>query len=145
MRSIISTVVILGSLAGAGAWAKGGGEAAIEGLVMYPGCAAPADLRVCARPAAGGEPRCVAPTPSAAGLAYRVVVPAGRYHVYAETAERAGYRAYYSAAVRCGLDAACDDHAPEIVEARAGQATTGVAPADWFAPVRDVPTVLARR
>jgi hypothetical protein len=46
-----------------------------------------------------------------------------------------GYKAYYSAAVACGMMASCRDHAPIAVMVLPGRVARGVDPADWLAPV----------
>src|SRR5512147_1158944 len=56
------------------------------------------------------------------GVGYRLAVPAGTYHVFAQESQM---HAYYSPAVACGLKLECTDHQPIPVTVRAGQTTTG--------------------
>jgi hypothetical protein len=124
---------------GLGAAPKGD-RAAIEGQLRYPSCSeVPEDLVICAEPASGGgAARCVRPSTGAEGAHYRLELPGGVYRVFA-TAEtvRPGYRAYYSAAVVCGLRVGCGDHSPLEVLAVPGRTRGGIDPADWF--VRQMP------
>jgi len=108
---------------------------AIEGELMFPSCSElPADLQVCAEDPATGARTCTQRFVAQDGYRYRLDLPSGRYAVYAETAsKRPGYRAYYSAAVRCGLTVACTDHKPLAVEVERAKTSAEISPADWFA------------
>lgn len=106
------------------------GQAVLEGHLMYPGCSAPSDLRVCAEDRTTGARHCVAPT---GPDSFRLVVPAGQYAVFAESPKaRPGYRAFYNESVRCGLSVDCQDRSPVLVVAEAGARIENVNPADWF-------------
>jgi hypothetical protein len=59
-------------------------------------------------------------------------IPAGRYHVVAYgSGDLAGG---YTAAVPCGLTAACSDHSLLTIQVLPGETTQGVNPGDWYAP-----------
>lgn len=62
----------------------------------------------------------------------------GTYHVIAYTVGGSGFPAGlaggYTKAVPCGLATECADHSLIDVTVTAGSTTTGVKPADWFAP-----------
>jgi len=70
-------------------------------------------------------------------------LPAGTYHIVAYTigggSFPAGLAGGYTKAVPCGLAAECSDHALIDVQLSAGQAVTGVNPADWYAPQGSFP------
>ncbi|MEW4448270.1 hypothetical protein [Qipengyuania sp. JC766] len=104
----------------------------IAGQLSYPSDYLPEDLTVCARNETSGEEYCERRAEGADS--YRIEVPAGSYTVWASTADYgADYRAYYSNAVPCGLSVDCPDHDPIVVEVGAGEARTGIDPADWYA------------
>jgi hypothetical protein len=64
-------------------------------------------------------------------------IPAGRYHVVAYgNGDLAGG---YSAAVPCGLTAACTDHSLLTVQVSPGETTQGITPGDWYAPAGAFP------
>ena len=63
---------------------------------------------------------------------FSLPVPAGRYHVYASTDEKPGYKAFYSDYVTCGLQRSCLSHKTIVVEVAAGETVRGVDPADWY-------------
>lgn len=99
----------------------------IAGEVHYPGCAAPADLEVCAEREDGTR----ACTRVDRKGRYRLSVPAGAYQVYAEAPlTLPGKRAYFSAAVQCGQTVDCADHTPVEVAVKA-KAKVVADPADW--------------
>jgi len=105
---------------------------AIAGALTYPGSYLPEDMEVCAENQASGEISCKG---GFEGDAYVMDLPAGRYHVWAQSADfGADYRAYYSRAVECGLSVECADHTPVTVEVEAGEASADIDPADWYAP-----------
>ena len=58
-------------------------------------------------------------------------LPPGIYHVVAYFQDLAGG---YSAAVPCGLTVSCTDHSLLNVSVTVGRTTTGIDPADWYAP-----------
>jgi hypothetical protein len=118
------------------------GRGVIEGQLLFPACDVPADLEVCAE-SADGHLRCTSKLEFLAKtIAYRIEVPAGEYKVFARTESTLpGVRAYYTEAVRCGLDASCNDHTPLAISVRAGARVTSVHPADWAEP--EAPPVLS--
>lgn len=72
-------------------------------------------------------------------VTYRLRVPAGTYYVFATVVnwddpveDARGYKAYYSAFVKCGLSVGCPSHEPIRVAVRAGQTLTGIDPGDWY-------------
>jgi hypothetical protein len=108
------------------------GTGKIAGSLSYPSDYLPADLQVCAEETTSGEVICKGGFPD---KSYVLELPVGTYHVWARTDDyEAGYRAYYNEAVRCGLDAACNDRRAIDVAVKAGETVTGVDPADWYAP-----------
>ena len=111
------------------------GIGAIEGALLYPACTGlPADLKVCAENAKTGEVTCTQRFVDDGGYRYRLELPKGEYALWAESkTARPGYRAYYSAAIPCGLSVDCKDHHPIPLLVEAGALTTGISPADWFA------------
>lgn len=102
----------------------------ITGPLTFPSDYLPDDLAVCARNVETGDQFCDA---DKSGATYSLAVTAGRYTVWAQTGDMPGHRAFYSNAVTCGLDIACTDHAPVIVEVAAGQTVDAVSPGDWYA------------
>jgi len=62
-------------------------------------------------------------------------LPAGNYYVvaYPQSNPKGDYSAGYSQAVPCGLTAQCTDHSLIVVTVKAGQATQGADPKDWYA------------
>ena len=68
---------------------------------------------------------------------YQMTVPVGRYQVvaYAE----GGLAGGYTAAVPCGLTAACTDHSLLTVEVGSNERVTGINVADWYAPAGAFP------
>ena len=63
---------------------------------------------------------------------YQMTVPVGRYHVvaYAE----GGLAGGYTAAVPCGLTAACNDHSLLTVNVGSNERVNGIDVTDWYAP-----------
>ena len=107
----------------------------IEGALLFPACDVPTDLEVCVEQT-NGKLRCTSDLVyQEKTIAYRIEVPAGTYKVFARTESTLpGVRAYYTEAVRCGLDAECSDHTPVAVGVKAGSHVTNVHPADWEEP-----------
>lgn len=122
------------AIAGNGA-APASGKGVIEGALLFPACDLPQDLQVCVEDAGGGV-RCTAKLRVLEKtVGYRIEVPAGEYRVFARTESMLpGIRAYYTHAVRCGLDVDCVDHTPVDVKVRSGARVTSVNPADWAEP-----------
>lgn len=107
----------------------------VEGALLYPACTGlPQDLQVCAE-AEGSEARfCTKTFVDKNGYRYQLELPAGRYNIYAQAeSARPGYRAYYSAAIPCGLKVSCTDHQPLTVQVESGRVNSSISPADWFA------------
>lgn len=124
---------------GTGSTTTQAGNGTVEGSLVYPSQAIPADLRVCAINLAGGGETCSGEhVPSGAfknGQGYRLSLPAGSYRVYAVVPSfDPNYRAYYSAFVTCGYSVNCTDHSPLTVTVAAGQTVTGIEPGDFYAP-----------
>ena len=111
------------------------GSGVIEGALLFPACEVPKDLEVCVEDAKGkltctSKLRVLEQT-----LAYAIEVPAGEYKVFARTESTLpGVRAYYTEAVRCGMDVSCEDHTPIFVTVKAGAHVEKVHPADWEEP-----------
>ena len=101
----------------------------IRGQLSYPSDYLPEDLQVCARAVRSGEVYC---NSRRDGQSYSLEVPAGAYHVWAQTGDWPQIRAFFSEFVRCGLTAACVDHTPIEVVVGAGGETSGVDPGDWY-------------
>jgi len=112
----------------------------IRGHVHFPACMPPTDLQVCAE-RSDGFSHCTSKLMlTEIGLAYTLEVPPGRYLVYSKSeSTRPGHRAYFTAAVRCGLHLGCVDHDPISIEVRANKTVSGVDPDDWFAPIDELP------
>lgn len=64
-------------------------------------------------------------------------LPPGTYHIIAYTVGGGGFpvglAGGYTKAVPCGLAAECSDHSLIDIQLAAGQAVTGINPADWYA------------
>lgn len=129
---MLPVVTLALAIAGNGA-APQAGHGVIEGALLYPACDVPADLEVCAE---GKTTVCTKALSFVDGdIGYRLELPAGEYRIFARAETMMpGVRAYYSAAVQCGLDIDCTDHAPIVVGVRSGSRTTGIHPADWSEP-----------
>lgn len=73
-------------------------------------------------------------------VGYKLAVPPGNYHVFAQLPDprRHGadyskdYRAYYSEFVKCGMSVNCKSHAPITVQVKAGETVSGIDPQDWY-------------
>jgi hypothetical protein len=109
----------------------------ITGALSFPSEGLPKDMKVCAENQATKTETCttekmVVNTPQP-HTAYSLSVPTGKYLVYAIVPSfNLKYRAYYSAFVTCGLKYECKDHAPLVVDVKAGQTVSGVDPQDWY-------------
>jgi len=108
----------------------------IEGSLSYPSEFIPEDMKVCAVNIVSKKETCttkhIKNSKYTNGTGYQIEVPAGTYNVYSSTAQMANYKAYYSEAVTCGLEAACTSHAPLSVKVTADKTTSKVDPADWY-------------
>jgi hypothetical protein len=73
-------------------------------------------------------------------VGYRLEVPPGDYHVFAQLPDPAkygagysrDYRAYYSEFVKCGMSVDCTSHAPITVKVKGGETVGGIDPMDWY-------------
>lgn len=110
--------------------APGTSPGTVTGAITYPSDYIPADLRVCAADVTSRRTRC---GNERTDDSYRLVLPPGRYTVWAETKEAPGVHAFYSQAVPCGLYADCKDHSPIEIEVKPGATLAGVDPGDWYA------------
>ena len=108
----------------------------IEGSLSYPGEEIPPDMRVCAENLLTKQQYCtekhIKDKRYRYGLGYQIEVPAGRYHVFATTANLKGHKAYYSEFVRCGLRVDCASHDPIVVTVAGGQSVVAIDPHDWY-------------
>jgi hypothetical protein len=75
-------------------------------------------------------------------FSYNTQLPAGDYIAFAW---REDYLlgGVYSAAIACGLTAACTDHAPQVFSVQAGALTSGIDLCDWYGDPSLVPPVPA--
>jgi hypothetical protein len=106
--------------------------AKLSGRLLYPSDALPASLTVCAQVVGDRQTFCTTKHLRAkGGWRYALALPAGTYHVYAVDPECAGWRAYYTQAVTCGLTVRCTSHARIPVVLRDGEVRGDVDPADW--------------
>jgi hypothetical protein len=116
----------------------------IEGSLSYPSEFIPDDMTVCAENLASKEIFCTNKHLRAKKYQYKVgyklTVPPGDYHVYAQLPDPArygatyprDYRACYSEFVKCGMSAECKDHTPSVVKVKSGETVSGVDPQDWY-------------
>jgi hypothetical protein len=73
-------------------------------------------------------------------VGYKLTVPPGEYHVFAQLPDPAkygadypkDYRAYYSEFVKCGMSVDCKSHAPVVVKVKSGETVSGIDPQDWY-------------
>jgi hypothetical protein len=115
------------------------GSGVIEGALLFPACDVPKDLEVCVEDAKGKLTCTSKLRVLEATLAYTIEVPAGEYKVFARTESTLpGVRAYYTEAVRCGMDVSCEDHTPIFVSVKAGSHLEKIHPADWEEPQSSV-------
>jgi hypothetical protein len=112
---------------------------AIQGILSYPSEGLPQGLLVCAASLEFGDTYCTDrriqifdPARGFSVSGYELLLPPGRYHVYAEV-PNFPLRAYYSLFNICGSHVACPSHDPIIVTVRSGQLLRGVDPGDWYA------------
>ena len=102
----------------------------ITGDYSYPSDYIPDDINACASNVETNEMHCDS---RRNGDEFSLVVPPGKYRIWAETSDWPGYRAYFSEAVRCGLSVGCDDHSPVVINLEPGETINGVNPHDWYA------------
>lgn len=109
-------------------------DAVLAGELSFPSDYLPKDMKVCIENVSTKRSSCNAQIKEQdGGWAYEFHVPPGRYEVWAETGEWPGYRAYYSAAVKCGLTVECTSHKPIIIQLSGGERLTSINPQDWYA------------
>lgn len=110
----------------------------IQGTLSYPSEGIPDDMVVCAEQVDVTNKVCTTKWKqmpgNGSGLGYELPVPAGTYVVYAYLESNAGYKAYYSDFVTCGLSVNCSSHEPIEVEVGANETVEKVNPHDWYAP-----------
>lgn len=109
------------------------GYGRIEGRLSYPSDYIPRDMVVCAEDILSKRNHCDSKRRRDGDAeSYTLMVPPGKYHVYARTSDLPNVRAYYSEFVTCGLDAKCPSHEPLVVEVKPGATVTSVHPQDWY-------------
>lgn len=109
----------------------------IKGTASYPSEALPEDEEVCAQNMDNPsmQPYCVI-VGRQRTASYELKVPAGPYHVYAQTSQLPGYKAYYNEFSKCGNSVDCppEGHTQYIrVFVKPGEVVEGVDPSDWYA------------
>ena len=116
----------------------------IEGSLSYPSEFIPDDMTICAENLA--TKKIYATNKHLKGkqyqykVGYKLTVPPGDYHVFAQLPDPAkygatypkDYRAYYSEFVKCGLSVDCKDHTPIVVRVKSGETIRGIDPQDWY-------------
>lgn len=90
----------------------------------------PAGLQVCAQATLGGTPVCTVPKISGE---YTLEVPGGQYLVYSYLLSAPTVLAYYTTALDCEDDLACDaaEHTRIVVNVTNGATVDEVYPVDW--------------
>lgn len=112
------------------------GWGVVSGPLVYPAGELPPTLTVCAQTIGDRDTHCTTRHIRAkGGVRYSLPLPPGNYHVYAMTPDCVNWRAYYTAAVPCGLSIHCKSHARIPIAVRPGSSRSDVSPADWY----DVP------
>lgn len=115
-------------------------EGSIEGSLSYPSDYIP-PLQICAQNTRTKETICTLEMIRGAkyvhGYGYSLDVPAGAYHVYAQTVDDNGnpeseQRSYYSQFVLCGMEHECPSHTPIVVKVEGGEALNAIDPMDWY-------------
>jgi len=116
----------------------------IEGSLSYPSDFIPPDMTICAENLATKQiystNKHVKAKKYQYQVGYKLTVPPGDYHVYAQLPDPAKwgsafsreYRAYYSEFVKCGQTADCKSHAPMVVQVKSGETVSGIDPQDWY-------------
>lgn len=109
------------------------GHGRIEGELSFPGDHIPDDMIVCAENVLTKRNHCDSKRKRGRDSdSYTLIVPPGKYRVYAKTTAMPNVLAYYSDFVTCGLDAKCRSHKPIVVEVTAGATVKSVHPQDWY-------------
>jgi hypothetical protein len=116
----------------------------IEGSLSYPSEFIPDDMIIGAENLATRKIYCtdkhIDSRKYTYKVGYKLTVPPGDYHVYAQLPDPAkygadmpkDYRAYYSDFVKCGMSVDCKSHAPIVVKVKSGQTVIGIDPQDWY-------------
>ena len=116
----------------------------IEGSLSYPSEFIPDDMTICAENLSTRKIYCTNKHINARKYrykeGYKLTVPPGAYHVYAQLPDPArhgadyskDYRAYYSEFVKCGMSVKCKSHAPIVVKVKSGETVRGIDPQDWY-------------
>jgi hypothetical protein len=116
----------------------------IEGSLSYPSEFIPDDMTICAENLATKKIYCTSKHLKGKKyqyqVGYKLTLPPGDYHVYAQLPDPArygaeypkDYRAYYSQFVKCGMSVECQDHTPIVVKVKSGQTVSGIDPQDWY-------------
>jgi hypothetical protein len=144
-RLVIGIIFILGLLLqpcpGGAAEPKPG---VIEGSLSYPSDFIPPDMTICAENLATKQIYSTSQHLQGKKYTYKVgyklTVPPGEYHVFAQLPDPAkygadypkDYRAYYSSFVKCGMRVNCLDHTPIVVKVKSGETASGIDPMDWY-------------
>ncbi|MCJ7818743.1 MAG: hypothetical protein MUP25_02845 [Syntrophales bacterium] len=117
---------------------------AIEGSLSYPSEFIPDDMTICAENLATQKIYCTSKHLKGKKyqyqVGYKLTVPPGEYHVFAQLPDPAkygadmakDYRAYYSEFVKCGMSVDCKSHAPMVVQVKSGETVRGIDPQDWY-------------
>ncbi|MCP5397069.1 MAG: hypothetical protein H6918_10135 [Sphingomonadaceae bacterium] len=102
----------------------------VTGALTYPGDYIPDDMQACAENLDTKEVTC---KPKTGEASYSLELPAGRYHIWSQTADFANYKAYYNPLAKCGLGPECPtDSTPLEVEVKAGETLSDIDPIDWY-------------
>ena len=116
----------------------------IEGSLSYPSEFIPPDMTICAENLATkkiyGTNQHRKAKKYKFKVGYKLEVPPGDYHVFAQLPDPAkygagyakDYRAYYSEFVKCGMSVDCLDHTPIVVKVKSGVTVSGIDPMDWY-------------
>lgn len=111
-------------------------DGSINGSLLYPSEAIPADLEVHAVNLDTDKEYSTKEHINSTEYKYRVgfklSVPAGRYYLYATLPSSPGTKAYYNEFVRCGASVSCKDYTKIEVKVEVGKETTDVIVGDWY-------------
>ncbi|MCB2088900.1 MAG: hypothetical protein R3E18_11090 [Sphingomonadaceae bacterium] len=102
----------------------------VTGALTYPSDYIPEDMEACAENLDTKEVTC---KPKTGEASYSLELPAGRYHIWSQTADYVDYKAYYNPLAKCGLGPECpNDSTPLEVEVKAGETLADIDPIDWY-------------
>jgi len=116
----------------------------IEGSLSYPSEFIPDHMTICAENLATKQiystNKHVKAKKYQYKVGYKLAVPPGNYHVFAQLPDPArygaeypkDYRAYYSKFVKCGMSVECKDHTPIVVMVKSGETVSRIDPQDWY-------------